>query len=273
MAYDQYECLRFKNDSGVLWVTIDHPPINLFDLALIGEMMRAGSEIAQDPDVRVVVFESADPEFFIAHADVRLIQAMPAEPDTKPGELGLFQAMVDRFRTMEKVTIAKIAGRCRGGGSEFVLSLDMRFAALERTLLAQPEVSVGIIPGGGGTQRLPRLMGRGRAMEVVLGCLDYSAELAERYGYVNRAMPESELDGFVRALATRIAAHPPQALALAKRAMLLPEKGVMDDLREEERLFFESARSGDAKARMAAYLDNGGQQREVELMLDQNGKL
>jgi enoyl-CoA hydratase/carnithine racemase len=273
MAYEQYECLRFRQDAGVLWVTIDHPPINLFDMALIGEMVRAGLEISQDPDVRVVVFESADPEFFIAHADVNLIQAMPAEPDTKPGELGLFQAMVDRFRTMEKVTIAKIAGRCRGGGSEFVLSLDMRFAALERTLLAQPEVSVGIIPGGGGTQRLPRLMGRGRAMEVVLGCLDYPAALAERYGYVNRAMPESELDAFVRALATRIASFPPEALVLAKRAVLFEERGVIDDLREEERLFFQSAKSADAKARMAAYLDAGGQQRAVELALDQTGKL
>jgi enoyl-CoA hydratase/carnithine racemase len=273
MIYDGYQCLKFKGDAGVLWVTIDHPPVNLFDLALIGEMMRVGHEIAQDPDVRVVVFESADPEFFIAHADVNLIQAMPAEPDTKPGELGLFQAMVDRFRTMDKVTIAKIAGRCRGGGSEFVLSLDMRFAAFERTLLAQPEVSVGIIPGGGGTQRLPRLMGRGRAMEVVLGCLDYPAELAERYGYVNRAMPESELAPFVRALATRIASYSPEAVARAKRAVLLSERGVLDDLREEERLFFESARSAEAKARMAAYLDAGGQNRDVELSLDQIGKL
>jgi enoyl-CoA hydratase/carnithine racemase len=116
-------------------------------------------------------------------------------------------------------------------------------------------------------------MGRGRAMEVVLGCLDYPAELAERYGYVNRAMPESELDPFVRALACRIASYSPEAVALAKRSVLLSERGVIDDLREEERLFFESARSAEAKARMAAYLDAGGQERETELSLDQLGKL
>src|SRR5436190_8470569 len=166
MAYGGYECLRIRTEAGVAWVTIDHPPVNLFDLALITEMGRLGDELHRDDEVRVVVFESADPEFFIAHADVALIQMLPPEPDTPAGQLGLFQAVVDRFRTLEKATIAKIAGRCRGGGSEFVLSLDMRFAALESAVLAQPEVSVGIIPGGGATQRLPRLIGRGRAMEV-----------------------------------------------------------------------------------------------------------
>lgn len=273
MAYDQYQCLKFRSEAGVLWVTIDHPPVNLFDIVLMQEMTRAGAEIAHDDSIRVVVIESADPEFFIAHADVNLIQMLPTEPDTKPGELGAFHAMVDRFRTMDKVTIAKIAGRCRGGGSEFVLSCDMRFAALETAVFAQPEVSVGIIPGGSGTQRLPRLMGRGRALEVVLGCLDYTAELAERYGYINRALPLAELDGFVRSLALRIASYPAEALALAKRSVLLSDRGVEEALREEERLFYRSAATTEAKARMAAYLEAGGQTREVELALDGMGLL
>jgi enoyl-CoA hydratase/carnithine racemase len=273
MAYDGYECLRVRTEDGVAWVTIDHPPVNLFDLPLITEMGRLGEELHRDDAIRVVVVESADPEFFIAHADVGLIQMLPPEPDTPPGQLGLFQAMVDRFRTLEKATIAKIAGRCRGGGSEFVLALDMRFAAVETAVLAQPEVSVGIIPGGGGTQRLPRLMGRGRAMEIVLGCLDYRAELAERYGYVNRALPGNELDGFVNALARRIAGYPAEAIALAKRAVLLSDAGIIENLREEERLFYESARNPAAKAAMSAYMAAGGQQREVELMLDGMGRL
>jgi enoyl-CoA hydratase/carnithine racemase len=273
MTYDGYACLQIRVEAGVAWVAIDHPPVNLFDLALIGEIIRFGDQVQGDDAVRVIVFESADKEFFIAHADVALIQMLPAEVDTPPGKLGLFQAMVDRFRTLPKVTIAKIAGRCRGGGSEFVLSLDMRFAALETAVLAQPEVSVGIIPGGGATQRLPRLIGRGRAMEVILGCLDYDAALAERYGYVNRALPASELDGFVRALALRIAGYSPQAIALAKRAVLLSDAGVEEGMREEERLFYASANTPAAKAAMAAYLAAGGQQREVELMMDRLGRL
>src|SRR6185436_8923904 len=201
MAYDNYECLRIRCERGVAFVTIDHPPINLFDMALIQDMDRVGRELASDDEVRVVVFDSANPDFFIAHADVWLIQRLPRSVPPKSNSLGLFHAMVDRFRTMPKATIAKLEGRARGGGSEFVLSLDMRFAALGRAVLAQPEVALGIIPGGSGTQRLPRLMGRSRALEVVLGCDDFSAETAERYGYVNRALPPAELGPFVERLA------------------------------------------------------------------------
>jgi enoyl-CoA hydratase/carnithine racemase len=149
----------------------------------------------------------------------------------------------------------------------------MRFAALETAVLGQPEVSIGLIPGGSGTVRLPRLLGRGRALEVVLGGLDYRAELAERYGYVNRALPRAELDAFVSALALRIASFPAHAIQRAKRAVLQAERGVEDDLREEERLFLESARHVEAKLRMAAYIGAGGQERDVELALDSTGIL
>src|SRR6185369_2419283 len=192
-TYGGFACLRVRTERHVAFVTIDHPPINLFDLALIQEMIRLGETLEHDPDVRVVVFDSANPEFFIAHADVELIQQLPSEVPPKPTRLGFFHAMVDRFRTMPKATIAKIEGRTRGGGSELVLSLDMRFAARGRAVLAQPEVALGIIPGGSGTQRLPRLMGRGRALEVILACEDFDADAAERYGWVNRALPAAEL--------------------------------------------------------------------------------
>jgi enoyl-CoA hydratase/carnithine racemase len=273
MSYEGYQCLRVRIESGVAWVTIDHPPVNLFDLPLIGEMARLGNELAEDPEVRVLVLDSADPEFFIAHADVNLLLHLPEVPATPAGHLGPFHAMVDRFRTMPKVTIAKIAGRCRGGGSELALSFDMRFAALETAILGQPEVSVGIIPGGSGTQRLPRLMGRGRALEVVLGCLDYPAALAEKYGYVNRAMPRSELDAFVPELARRIAGYPAHALALAKKAVLLADAGVEAGLHREEQLFYESVRDPEAKARMAALIAAGGQTREAEMGLDALGAM
>jgi len=264
MAYDGYECLRIDVDRGVAWVTIDHPPINLFDLALIQEMDRVGREIEVDPAVRVAVFQSANPDFFIAHADVALIQTLPTTPPPRPTRLGLFHAMVDRFRTMPKATIGKIEGRARGGGSEFLLSLDMRFAALGRAVLAQPEVALGIIPGGSGTQRLPRLVGRGRALEIVLGCDDFPADLAERYGYVNRALPPEELGPFVERLARRIASFPAEAIALAKAAVAAAEPSPVDGLLEEADCFNRSLATRPAQDRMARFLAAGGQTPAVE---------
>src|SRR3989449_8531775 len=267
MAYDGYQCLRVQVRDGVAWVTIDHPPINLFDMTLIGDMLRVGEEIERDDAVRVAVFQSADPDFFIAHADVELIQTLPATAPPKPSKLGFFHVMVDRMRTMPKATIAKIEGIARGGGSEFVLSCDMRFGALGKCVLAQPEVALGIIPGGSGTQRLPRLVGRARALEVILGCEDVPAELAERWGYLNRALPPAELGPFVERLALRIASFPAEAVALAKAAVDAAELPTAHGLLEEADCFNRSLATAAARARMARFLELGGQTRGVELDL------
>lgn len=172
--------------------------------------------------------------------------------------------MVDRFRTMPKATIALIEGIARGGGSELALSFDMRFAALGRAVLAQPEVSVGIIPGGGGTQRLPGLIGRGRALEVVLGGGDIDAETAERWGYVNRSLPDGELRPFVEALASRIASYPPETVARAKAAVDAGLLDPLDGLLFESQQFRSSLSDPETHPRMAAFLEHGGQTREVE---------
>jgi len=267
MAYEGYACLHVRLDGGVAFVTIDHPPINLFDLALIQDMDRVGRELEADAAVRVVVFESANPEFFIAHADVALIQRLPRDVPPKATRLGLFHQMVDRFRTMPKATIGKVEGRARGGGSEFLLSLDMRFGARGRAILAQPEVALGIIPGGSGTQRLPRLVGRARALEVILGCEDFPAELAERYGYLNRALPPAELGPFVERLAHRIASFPAEAIALAKAAVNAAELPTLEGLLEEADCFNRSLASAAAQERMESFLASGGQTREAELDL------
>jgi len=261
--YDDFQALQVRVADGIAWVTIQHPPIQLFDLVLISEMDRLGRALEADPAVRVVVLRSADPDFFIAHADVRLILSLPAavRPAAEPS---FFQAMVDRFRTMPKATIAVIEGICRGGGSELVLSMDMRFAALGRAVLGQPEVAVGILPGGSGTQRLPRLVGRSRALEIVLGADDFPADLAERYGYVNRALPPDELWPFVERLARRIASFPAEAIAEAKAAVLAADAGVREGLVAEARAFERCAALPEARGRMEAFLAIGGQTREVE---------
>ncbi|HEY2774335.1 MAG TPA: enoyl-CoA hydratase/isomerase family protein [Candidatus Binatia bacterium] len=264
MAYDSYQCLKIRVDRAVLFATIDHPPINLFDVALMQEIDSLGRQVEIDPDVRVVVFDSADPDFFIAHADVSLIQQLPDDAPPRQARPSFFHAMVDRFRTMPKVSIAKIEGKTRGGGSEFVLSLDMRFAALGKAVLGQPEVALGILPGGSGTQRLPRLCGRGRALEIVLGCQDFPADVAERYGYVNRALPPHELGPFVETLALRIASFPPDAIRLAKALVNSAEHGVEEGLLDEAHAFNQTLPTAEAKRRMAEFLALGGQTRAME---------
>jgi enoyl-CoA hydratase/carnithine racemase len=267
MGYEGYEALRVACDAGVATVTIDHPPINLFDLTLMRDVARLAQEVESDDDVRVIVFQSADPDFFIAHADVTLIQQLPTEVPPRQSELSGFQAMVDRFRTMPKVSIGKVEGRARGGGSELLLSLDMRFGAIGRAIVSQPEVALGIIPGGGGTQRLPRLLGRGRALEAVLGCADFDAEAAERVGWINRALPADEIGPFVDALARRIAGFPAQAIAHAKASVLAAEPDPVPGLCEEAHRFNQTLGLPETRARMQAFLDRGGQTREVELRI------
>ena len=266
MRYEGYTGLTVAAERGVAFVTIDHPPINLLDLTLIADLDRVSRELEADPAVKVVVLQSADRNFFVAHADVTLIQQMPAELPPRAEKLGMFHAMVDRFRTMPKATIAKIEGRCRGGGSELALSCDMRFAALGTAVLGQPEVGVGIIPGGSGCVRLPRLVGRGRALEIILGCGDFSADMAERYGYVNRALAPEEITAFVNTLAYRIATFPAEAIALAKEAVAIADTGIEDALVREEQLFLQSAHTDGARLRMAAAMANGLQTPEMETL-------
>lgn len=273
MSYENYRCVDVSLREGVAVVSIDHPPINLFDTKLMAEMDRLSREFEQDASVRVIVFESRDPEFFIAHADVELIQRLPSAVEEKSEDLNFFHAMVERFRTLPKVTIGKIEGCARGGGSEFLLSLDMRFGALGRCVLSQPEVAIGILPGGSGTQHLPRLMGRGRALEVILGCEDFDAETAERYGWINRALPPDELGPFVDRLARRIASFSPEAIALAKRSVDASASPLREGLLEEAWCFQQTLSILSTREKLAAFMEQGGQTREVELALGSSAAL
>jgi enoyl-CoA hydratase/carnithine racemase len=263
---DDIAGLQVQVDGGIATVTIDSPPINLFTIELFLGTAALIHRLAADPDVRVVVLRSANPEFFIAHFDVALILQLPTDLP-EPTELNAFHAMCECFRTMSKATIAVIEGRVGGGGSELTLSCDMRFASLDRAVFNQPEVSLGIIPGGTGTQRLARLMGRSRALEAILGCDDVDAALAERWGWVNRALPDGELWPFVERLSRRIASFPPHAVAAAKASVLLAEKGLESDLLVEGALFNGTLKEPSARHAMERFLAGGGQTREGELRL------
>lgn len=258
--------LSLHIDGGIATVTIDNGPINLFDLQLYPAMAAMAHQLAADDDVRVVVLRSANPEFFIAHFDVGLILMLPTDLP-EPTVLNDFHTMCEAFRTMPKATIAVIEGRVGGGGSELALSCDMRFASAQRAVFNQPEVALGIIPGGSGTVRLGRLVGRSRALEVVLGCDDIDASTAEAWGWVNRALPDDQLWPFVDRLARRIASFPPHAVRAAKAAVLRAEKEVVGDLLAEGGAFNATLGAPAAQHAMQRFLELGGQTREGELRI------
>jgi enoyl-CoA hydratase/carnithine racemase len=260
--------MRVATDGGVATVTIDHPPVNLLDVEMMTDLARLEAAVRADATVRVVVFRSADPEFFVAHADLELIRRLPRDPQPPPTELGFFHALLERWRTLPVVTIAEIDGIARGGGSELALSLDLRFASIEGAVLAQPEVALGIIPGGSGTQRLGRFAGRARALEIVLGCDDFDATTAAAYGWINRALPRAELRPFVDRLAARIASYPPDAVRLAKEAVDAAAPAFTAGLLAEQAAWDVTMTDPDLDARFDAALEAGAQTREGERDLD-----
>jgi enoyl-CoA hydratase/carnithine racemase len=198
-------------------VTIDHPPLNIFGPDTIPQLDEVITAIEKDEDVKVVVFDSAVEGFFLTHYDF----VAPVEDTTRlpPGPTGLqpLPDMLVRLSRAPVVSIASIRGRATGVGSELALACDMRFASREKAILSHFEVGAGVVPGGGPMARLPRLMGRGRALEVLLGADDIPGDLAERYGYVNRSFPDADLDAFVESLATRIASFDKRAISETKR--------------------------------------------------------
>jgi len=268
MAYD-YETLGIEYDKGVLTATINNPPINVMTPPLYMDLVGFTSEVEQDESVKVVVFQSADPDFFIAHFDVEAILEFPIDtPAEKSLEFSDFHLMCERVRTMPKATIVKMAGRAGGGGNEFASSCDMRFGLKGKTVINQMEVALGILPGGTGTQRLPRLVGRGRAMEICLGSDDIDAETAAQWGYLNRVFDSAnELDGFVDSLSKRIACWPAEAIALCKASINNAEMPLSDGLLEEAFLFQQTLRTKGAQQNMRKAMAMGLQTREGELRM------
>jgi enoyl-CoA hydratase/carnithine racemase len=246
--------------TGYYRAVIDNPPINLADPEFFYDLRWIIDKLDADDEARVLVFESSTPDFFLAHFDVVKGQAAKRH---SPGPTGLplWPDLTTRLAQAPYVSIASIRGRARGVGSEFVLACDLRFASRELAVLGQPEVGLGLFPGGGGTERLPRLVGRARALEVILGCEDFDADTAERYGYVNRAIPDDELDAFVDRLAGRIASFDRPALAkgkaLVNHSSPLPAGA---DLVASEEAFFAAFAWPGTQQRIARLFELGFQQ-------------
>jgi len=210
--------VRLDRRSPEYWrVTIDHPPLNIFGPEMLPQVNEIVTAIETDEQVKVVVFDSAVEGFFLIHLD--FLENLEDLAHLPPGPTGLhpWPEMLVRLSRAPVVSIASIRGRATGMGSELALACDMRFASREKAILSQFEVGAGLVPGGGPMARLTRIMGRGRALEVILSADDASGDLAERYGYVNRSLPDADLDGFVDALATRIASFDKQTIMDTKR--------------------------------------------------------
>jgi enoyl-CoA hydratase/carnithine racemase len=252
------EQIRLERRLPTYWrVTFDMPPVNIFgpkQVLLLNDII---TTIETDPEVKVVVFDSAVDGFFITHYDF----LAPLEESAKipPGPTGL-QALPDmlvRLSRARVVSIASIRGRATGVGSELALASDMRFASREKAILSQWEVGAGLVPGGGPMARLPRLMGRGRALEVLLGADDIPGDLAERYGYVNRSLPDADLDGFVEALAMRIASFDREAIAETKRLVDVASLPADLEIRPEWDAFIASLGRPASQNRIKALMARG----------------
>jgi enoyl-CoA hydratase/carnithine racemase len=261
-----FKTLKVRKEEAVLFVQIDAPPMNLNGPELVRDLVSLIQTAEADNAIQILVFKSADPDYFISHVDVTRMKENREAAMKLNGAASIGQ-LFHYLSTSRLVTMAQIEGRVRGVGSEFVLACDMRFAALESAIFSQFEPSFGVIPGAGGAQHLARLLGRARALEVMLSADDYNAELAERYGWINRALPANELGDFVSALAHRIAKFPATGRAVVKERVNTIGLPSAEDIRSDYDLFLEGVSSREFQDRMQAAMKRGFQTREAELDL------
>ncbi|MEH0550394.1 enoyl-CoA hydratase/isomerase family protein [Streptomyces sp. B21-101] len=223
---EQQSTIQYERTSPqIAKITFANQPVNLIVGETVLRLIEIVTELATDPDIQVVLFDSATPDFFYNHFDLAAAADFPASED--PDAVPAWTNLVLELSRAPYITIAAIRGRTRGGGNELALALDLRYASRERALFGQPEVGSGLLPGGGGSERLPRAIGRDRALEAILTSDDYDADTAERWGWITRALPDSELDAFVATVAARLASFDRTSLASAKaqinRATLPPD--------------------------------------------------
>jgi enoyl-CoA hydratase/carnithine racemase len=271
--YEGYNTLAIDTRQGVAFVSLNNPPLNVLDVPLMMDLGRFVATVQQDKDIKVIVFSSADPDYFIMHGDVNFIvnpAALMADVDPAMADplINPMQQLHEQIRQLPQVTIAVIDGYVRGGGHEFVLACNMRFGSLEKAKMAQPEALMGIIPGGGGTQYLTRLIGKARALEVILGAELIDAKLAEQYGFINRALPQQQLYSHVETLALRIAGLPEGVVAAVVEAVDAASGEVYDGLAVENRLCMGLFMKPETVIRAKAGLEKGAQTREGEKDLE-----
>jgi enoyl-CoA hydratase/carnithine racemase len=258
MKQDMRKEIRLERVTPAYWcVTLDNPPFNIFGPETIPQLEDVVAQVETDPQVKVVVFQSAVPGFFLTHYD--FLPPLTDTTDLAPGPTGLppLPDMLVRLSRAPVVSIVSIRGRATGVGSELALASDMRFASREHAILSQWEIGAALVPGGGPMARLPRLVGRGRALEILLSGEDISGDLAERYGYVNRSLPDAELDQFVDTLARRIAAFDKQAIADIKRLVNAASLPSNEEIGQEWEAFISSVQRPRAQQSIKQLMERG----------------
>lgn len=265
----ELDTLHVQRDGAVVTITIDNPPVNVLSAIVMRELRDLLNTLADDPTARVIVFDSADAEFFIAHVDMHLGEQMDVLgplAQAAPEGVNVFQAVGEQIRQQPQVTIVKLAGIARGGGAEFVAAADMTFAARDSAKLGQVEALMGIIPSGGGTQYLAERVGRNRALELVLTGDDVDADTAADYGWINRAVPDSELDAVVSRIAHQIAELPHGVAAAVKR--ILAPTDLTGGYQREETEWAALVGQPAAAQLMSTSLERGAQTRTGERNLE-----
>ncbi|NEO32691.1 MAG: enoyl-CoA hydratase/isomerase family protein [Symploca sp. SIO3C6] len=258
MAYENYTTFKATKDGAVLTVTFDYPPVNIQGIPMLDDLNRLAETLESDRSVKVVVFQSANPEIFVAHADTNFLKDISTTAVSRDQvKLLYLQTTLERISKLPQATIAKIEGFARGGGHEFALACDMRFAARGKAKFMQMEVGMGILPCGGGASRMARQAGLGRALEIILSARDFDADEAEDYGTINKALDADKIGAYVDELAKRIAHFPADSINACKQAVYASiDKPIEEALKEEAYWLYQAMSRTPAQKRFQYADDN-----------------
>ncbi|WP_298351159.1 enoyl-CoA hydratase/isomerase family protein [uncultured Dokdonia sp.] len=261
MDYKNFQTFTASQTEGVLTVTINFGPVNVQGQEMLADLNSLALRLERDRSVKVVVFESSNPDYWVCHYDTNLLRDMSTEAVHRD-EVALLdlQVVLERLSNLPQATIAKIEGFARGGGHEMALALDMRFAARGKAKFMQMEVGMGILPCGGGASRMARQAGLGKALEIILGAQDWDADQAEQYGTINKALDPDEIGPYVDALATRISKFPAEAITACKRAVYASiDLPIKEALKEEAYQLYQATSRTPAIKRFTIADENGAQ--------------
>ena len=261
MNYDNFTTFNVKTENAIAWVTFDYPPVNVQGIPMLDDLNKLAESLEGDRSIKVVVFQSTHPEIFVCHADTNFLKDMSTTAvSLEEVELLYLQKVLERISKLPQATIAKIEGFARGGGHEFALACDMRFAARGKAKFMQMEVGMGILPCGGGASRMARQTGLGKALEIILGARDFDADEAEAYGTINKALDADKIGSYVEELATRIARFPADSINACKQAIYTSiDKPIAEALKEEAYWLYQATSKTPAIKRFQVANDKGMQ--------------
>ncbi|MEM1026495.1 MAG: enoyl-CoA hydratase/isomerase family protein [Planctomycetota bacterium] len=265
MSYDQFNTFRTKIESAVMWVTFDFPPVNVQGQEMLADLNSLALRLERDREVKVVVFQSANPEIWVCHYDTNLLKDMSTEAVSRDeAKLLDLQSVCERISKLPQATIAKLEGFARGGGHELALALDMRFAARGKFMSMQMEVGMGILPCGGGASRMARQCGLGRALEIILSARDFTAEEAEAYGTINKVLEPDEIGEYVDNLAKRISQFPAESINACKQMVYESIDKPINEALKAEAYWLYQATSKTPAVKRFQIADDKGLEHDIE---------